>query len=83
MLCTLQNRFHWTFTFRLPRRGNLKERLGLSHAGFGDMTQGKVYLVDAGPGLVKKAMNPAGGTNDIRHVGRSQPWDAVRSLAMS
>ncbi len=37
-----------------PWRGNFKERLGPSRAGLGNMTQGKVYLVGAGPDLVKK-----------------------------
>ena len=44
--------------------------------------QGRTYESREEPVILEKSMNPTGGANDIRSVGRSQPLDTVRSLAV-
>ena len=44
------------------------------------MVKGQTFESREEPVILKKAMNPTGGANNIRRVGRSQPWDAIRNL---
>ena len=46
------------------------------------MVKGRTFGSKEEPVILEKAMNPTGGAHNIRRVGRSQPWDAIRSLVV-
>ena len=44
--------------------------------------KGRTFESREEPVILEKAMNPTGEADNIRRVGRSQPWDTVRSLVV-